>query len=57
MIRVINHGKKFERGPLKCSACGCEFMYSDETGWEKTRAMVVRCPKCEHQIELKEYKI
>lgn len=48
MIRVINHGKRFERGPLKCSTCECEFMYSDEdihqekisyfddeTGWGK----------------------
>ncbi len=70
MRRVIVHGKKFERGPIKCSKCECEFVYSDEdihqekisyfdeeTGWEKYDAMVIHCPECNHQIELKEYKI
>lgn len=66
MRRVINHGKKFERGPIICSDCGCEFMYSDEdvhqekfsyfddeTGWESYHEMAVHCPECNHQIEIK----
>lgn len=66
MRRVIVHGKKFERGPIKCPECECEFMYSDEDvhqerisyfndgiGWEKYDAMVAHCPECNHQIEIK----
>lgn len=66
MRRVIVHGKKFERGPLKCPECECEFMYSDEDiyqerisnfkdgeGWEIYNEIAVRCPECDYIIEIK----
>lgn len=64
MRRVIVHGKKFERGPIKCSQCECEFMYSDEdvhqeriSGFEDERwvvynEMAVRCPECNYIIDI-----
>ena len=65
MRRVIVHGKKFERGPIKCPECECEFMYSDEdvhqeriSGFEDEHWVVyneiaVRCPECNYIIEVK----
>ena len=64
MRRVIVHGKNFERGPIKCPQCECEFMYSDEDvyqerffgfedeGWVVYNEIAVRCPECNYIIEI-----
>jgi hypothetical protein len=65
-MRVIKHGNRFEKGPVKCFNCFAEIMYCDfdvhneyinrenELGTlESERVKGIKCPECNSVIEIK----
>ena len=57
-MRVIKHGNRFEKGPVKCFCCLAEIMYCDldvrdECSLDKERVKGIRCPECNTFIKVK----
>ena len=65
-MRVIKHGNRFEKGPVKCFNCFAEIMYcdldvrdeyiqyTDDYGTlDSQRVKGIKCPECNKVIEVK----
>lgn len=66
MIKVTKHGDAYQRGPIRCEFCGCEFQYSnsdircldfyytDDWGqMEREEDSGIACPECGKNIKVR----
>ena len=65
MITVTKHGKQYQRGPIRCEFCECEFKYSDSDiikldfyytddygSQEREEHDGIRCPECKRNLRI-----